>query len=400
MDPRRADRSAAPARPAADRCPGVLSLHEAGDGLLARIRLPGGRLDDEQRRAIVNVAGLGNGVVEITSRANLQVRGLAAGSTDDAAALLAAAGLLPSVAHERVRNILASPLAGRHPSSVAAVDDIVDALDRGLCADPVIAELPGRFLFGVDDGSGLGMDSTPDIVLRAEDARMFRLSLAGWPTTIVADAARAVTAALSAARAFIWRCDGAWRIADVPDGPRLIAGELGAELGAVELPRVAGLEPGVTVQRDGRLAVTALAPLGSLAPARLRGSVRLSTRRTVTVVDVAAGDEARTARTLEAAGLLVSASSGWWGLTACSGSGACARAQADVRAAAARRADRRAPGARPEHWAACARGCGRPPGVEVCVLAADGGVVVEHPDGPVGVADIGAAEALLAEREA
>src|SRR5882724_533763 len=99
-------------------------------------------------------ADLGDGGPELTSRANIQIRGLAAGAEVELADRLWRAGLLPSLSHERVRNIIASPLGdGQH---------LVDSIDRALCACPELAALPGRFLITVDDGrgdvSGLGAD--------------------------------------------------------------------------------------------------------------------------------------------------------------------------------------------------------------------------------------------------
>lgn len=362
-----------------DRCPGVVRLYPAEDGGLARIRLPGGRISAGRLRAVAAAARLGNGLVELTSRANLQVRGLPADAGEPLARLLTDAGLLPSPVHDRVRNVAASPIAGRHPDSVAPTDDLVAELDRGLCADERLAGLPGRFLFAVDDGAGFTPPDA-DVGLTAETAG-FSLSLAGRRTTLVAAPEDAAALALSAARAFLAaraaapagrRAEGvraaapgrhAWRIRELPDGPTEVARRLGGGLlpGAVRTGRRL-LAPGVTIQSDGRVAVTALPPLARLRPdglealAALADDVRLSPWRTVTVVDA----EREAVQALEEIGLVVAPRSGWEGLSACAGLGACRRARVDVRAAAARRALVRAAGDPVEHWSACERRCGEP----------------------------------------
>ncbi|HEY4810154.1 MAG TPA: hypothetical protein VIH71_03755, partial [Solirubrobacteraceae bacterium] len=67
-------RSQTPREPGAlDGCPGVLRLHQAADGYLARVRLPGGRLNARALDALAQVAALGSDIVELTSRAGLQV---------------------------------------------------------------------------------------------------------------------------------------------------------------------------------------------------------------------------------------------------------------------------------------------------------------------------------------
>jgi precorrin-3B synthase len=332
-----------------DRCPGALALHAAEDGALARVRLPGGRIDARGRAAVAEAAALGNGIVEITSRANLQVRGLPEDAGETLAALLAEGGLLPSLDHDRVRNVLASPLGGR--------DDVVGAVDRGLCADPALAGLPGRFLFSVD-APGHGAD----VMLLGDD-----LWLGGARTTLRGGAELMV----DAARAFLAVRGAEWRLRELDDGPARVAARLGGEV-------VAGEEPAGTAPAPGEHgdAVVALAPLGRLDADVLRalgGLVRLSAWRTLTVERMSVAE-------LEALGLVARPGSGWAGLSACAGLGACAKARIDVRAAAARRAERRGESAPSEHWSACERRCGERPGVEVAVAAVGDGVEVRAGD--------------------
>jgi precorrin-3B synthase len=365
-----------------DRCPGILRLHAAADGALARVRLPGGRLAPAALVAIAAAARRGNGVIELTSRAGLQLRGLGPGDGAAVADLLWAAGLLPSPLHDRVRNVLASPLAGRSPAALAATDEIVAALDRGLCGDAGLADLPGRFLFAVEDGSATLGAARADVTLAAEAADRLRLRLAEQPTTRCAAPADAAALALDAARAFmaLVREDGAdaWRIADLDDGAARLAQRLGGSLARPDacIARTGvAPEPGVLAQVDGRTAITALPPLGRLDAATAErlaelatdagtDELRLSPARTLTLLDVRAGAAERCVARLDALGLVTAPGSGWHGLSACAALGACARAERDVRAIATARADVRGPGAPPEHWSACERDCGRPVGVE------------------------------------
>jgi precorrin-3B synthase len=342
--------SAVVPRPSADRCPGILRLHPAGDGLLARVRVPGGIVPAAGLDAVRRAAALGNGVVEITSRGNLQIRGLAV--QDDVSHVLWAGGLLPSFSHERARNIAASPLGGRHPDALALTDDVVAALDAGLCADPVLARLSGRFLFAVDDGTLDG--PVADVALRA-DGSDFVLVLAGATTSLRGDAALA----LAAARAFLALEDG-WRIEDPAAVAAALGGELVAPAPLAAPPRVAA-PLGLLRQRDGRFAVTALPPLGRLDVTAVDGPLRLSSRRTVTFADLSREAAEAKLAALSDARFILSEDSGWWGLSACAGLGACARARVDVRAAATARARVRRPGDAAEHWVACERACGTRP---------------------------------------
>ena len=343
---------------AADRCPGSLTLHEAEDGWLARIRVPGGVLAAAQVKALARAAGLGNGLVDVTSRANLQVRGLPA-EPGPLAEVLQEAGLLPSPAHDRVRNVIASPVAGRHPNAVASTDGVVDAIDRALWSDPALAGLPSRFLFAVDDGSGVALGNGADVTLLALDESTYRLALGR--RTVAGTTTDPAGTAIGAARAFLACRSDEWRIADVHRGPRVVAARLGLTLDGDDVPAGSALAPGRLAQRDGRVALTALVPLGQLDRSVLAGlghGVRLGTARTLTLTDVSPVAAADLERHLTSLGLVLDPESGWAGLTACAGLGRCPRAQLDVRAAAAARVASRAAGDPAEHWVACERRCG------------------------------------------
>lgn len=390
-----------------DRCPGVFALHEAADGWLARVRAPGGRLSSS---ALIALAGLseqlGNGLVDLTSRANVQLRGLTA---DVAAALappLEAVGLLPSAAHDRARNVLASPLAGRAPEALDDVDDVVALLDRAVIDGHRLRDLPGRFCFLVDDGSGACREIEPDVTIAALGAGRFGVALDRRPVEFDGDASTAVAVAVGAAEAFVAMGGDAWRLSETPGGAAAVAATVGLTLAPVtRATRTRSYGPGAVRQRDGLVALTALAPLGQLWPTLLRtlaalnGDVRISTRRTITLVDLdpAAVDATRDA--LLAAELVLDGDSGWVGLTACAGTAGCPRALADVRAAAALRAQVRTAFDPAEHWSACKRRCGELPATPVTVAARAGGDVELRREGATTlVASLqDAAQRLLAE---
>jgi precorrin-3B synthase len=375
-------------RPAAiDACPGILELHPARDGHVARIRLPGGYVTRAQWTALARLAAeFGDGRLDLTARGNVQLRGLpltAAGALTDRAAR---AGLLPSRQHDRSRNITASPLAGlggRPP-----LRRLVRALDAAIVADPVLAALPGRFLLAVDDGTGGAALAQSDIGLR-RSGREVDMVIAGRLTGVRAPFAAAVAAATTAASAAVARGVGreVTRVADLDDGGGAVAVAIGGSLGPAaataegRLPLGAAaagsaLDPGSAAGQHSAVDsvfLVAAAPLSRLdgAQAALIGGLlrpgavlRLASAGRV-VIPLAVTAAAALAR-LAGSGLLTSDDDPLAGVTACSGL-ACERAVADVRALA-----RPLPAHPRAHWVGCPRGCGRPPDAEL--------IVAEGPD--------------------
>ncbi|UAL32076.1 nitrite reductase [Nocardioides rotundus] len=197
----------------------------ADDGALVRLRTPGGRLTRDRLGGLLAAAReYGDGRVHLTRRANLQLRGLPGGEElpDEVVAAIRATGLLPHPGHELVRNILASPLTGLSGGRVD-LGPVVAALDDGLCADPALAHLPGRFLFVLDDGRGDLVDRPLDLGLVAvSDVEVqLRLGTATWGPVV--PLAEAVDELLTAARDFLAARgtgpDAPWHVDELTDPP-------------------------------------------------------------------------------------------------------------------------------------------------------------------------------------
>ncbi|WP_244375719.1 cobalamin biosynthesis protein CobG [Streptomyces ficellus] len=368
-----------------DACPGALRLHRADDGSLARLRLPTGVLTPHQLYVLADAADrLGDGHLSLTSRGNVELRGLGEGCGQDLAGLLRDAGLLPaSERHERVRNMVVSPLAG------PAVMDRARRLDELLCGEDWTTELSGRFLFAVDDGRGDVAALAADVTLLAErDGGSALLHVAGRTWRVPApDAPRA---ALAAAEAFLAAAreagTGAWRVRELPAGQDLdVTGHLRraavpAEpvpdyVCATSGPPAPGLAGDHTVSVLARLGRVTSAQLRALLPAR---EVRVTPWRGFVLPGLAGRAAAQERlRALDGAGFLTRTDSPWIGVTACTGRPGCAKSLSDVRADARPRE-----GALPVHWSGCARRCGHPQGAWTDMVATGEGAYQMTVQGP------------------
>ncbi|MFI2236600.1 precorrin-3B synthase [Streptomyces chrestomyceticus] len=398
-----------------DACPGALRPHSAADGSLARLRLPAGLLTPPQARALADAADrLGDGHLSLTSRGNVELRGLGDACAAPLAGLLRDAGLLPSDQHERIRNIVASPLAGLDGQGAdggAAVQDWARELDRLLCASDVTPALSGRFLFALDDGRGDVAALGGDVTLVAEPGGTALLRVGDDTEALRLPGSAAPRAARTAAEAFLSVAheagNGSWRVRELPPGhdAATVRARLRTQLPqpyetatpptptAPRPPR-----PGILTTPDGtRAALSLLAPLGRLTTAQLRrladvaaqdgyGELRMTPWRGVVLPGLSPEAAGPRLRELATAGLVTDPASPWYGLGACTGRPGCAKSLSDVRADAVtavtavredgtgerqettgpRRPD---PGLLPVHWSGCARRCGHPHGAWVDVVA-------------------------------
>mgnify|MGYP005850907841 CR=1 FL=1 len=156
-------------------CPTLLSPMQSGDGWLVRIKPTAATLSAGAARLVADAARRhGNGHIDLTSRANLQVRGLTPRSSESFAETILDAGLAsadPSV--EAVRNVIASPLGIDDPA--AAFDSHAPAreIEAMLGAEPALSALPDKFGILVDGGGTLPLAGvSADIMVRADGSRL------------------------------------------------------------------------------------------------------------------------------------------------------------------------------------------------------------------------------------
>jgi precorrin-3B synthase len=354
-----------------DACPGALQVHQANDGALARIRLPGGRITAAQLAALADTATrFGSQAMELTARGNIQIRGI----TDALAVAdaVAAAGLLPSATHERVRNIVATPLSGR----VGPHRDIrtwITDLDSAIQAEPTLAALPGRFWFSLDDGRGDVAGLAADVSALAIDDTV-ALLLAGHDTGVRFADAEVIPSMIAVALRFNEIRESAWRVNELADCAPLIEG-LTVTTATAAPPPVTRARVGWLTQNDGRVTLGAAVPLGVLQArtaeflAAIGAPMVVTPWRSVLVCDLDDGVADTSLRVLAPMGLVFDENSPWLDVSACTGSPGCEHSAADVRADAARLLDA---GTGHRHYVGCERACGSRPGDEVLVATGDG----------------------------
>lgn len=360
-----------------DLCPGALQTHHAADGELARIRLPGGMITAAQLEAVAGAASdFGSAVIELTSRGNLQIRGLR--DTARVAEILANVGLLPSRSHERVRNIVASPLSGRRGGQ-CDVRGLVGALDSAVQQDPQLSHLPGRFLFGIDDGRGDISGLGADVGIHALDESSVALLLAGVDSGVRLNVTEAISHLIAVARRFTTLRGKCWRVSEL-DEPLKLLGALRPTVQAGRTwPPSSDAPVGWIEQTDGRLTLGAAVRLGVLDAESARylsavdAPMAITPWRSILLFDLDEYTADAALRVLAPRGLVFDRDSPWLSLSACAGRPGCERSAADVRAdAAATVSDPSwAPGTH-RHFVGCERACGSPAHGEVMVATPDG----------------------------
>ncbi len=343
-------------------CPSAHRPMLSGDGLVARIRPRGGRLSPAQALAIAELAeDCGNGLIDLTGRANLQIRGLRAEAHEPMLAKLAQLGLIDADAEaEAQRNVLVAPFwqEGDDTQRLAV------QLEQSLSADPL--GLPAKFGFAVDCGKErvLAQSSADIRIERSADGRLMVRAdgcAAGRPVA----RRQAVPAALSLAKWF-----------SASGGASGGRGRMAVHVGrgarpphtlADAPPAPAAAPPRPGLRADGALIGLAFGQMRS-ATLKFLAERAMGLRMTPWRMILAEGLREMP----DHDGIVSAADDPLLRVSACTGAPACEAAHAETRALAAALAPYM-PADAHLHISGCAKGCAHPRAAAITLMAGPAG---------------------------
>lgn len=355
-------------------CPGLFYAVPAQDGIISRLRTPGGLLTSAQSRVVAHFADqYGDGVIQITNRANLQIRAVRTVPPAAILTTLQAAGLAASRASvDHLRNIMASPTSGIDPQALIDTRALVTALDQAIVQHAEFAGLPAKFSVGLDGGeavsvrnrpndlwfvamtnarpgtsastsvifrlylnSGQGQELDTGLLLRPEDCIPTVVAIAHIYLAYLAGCGPEAHKKKPRLRQVVAQQGVAWYVEQVVRslpfaveqhpvtvGPSACVPPQYRHIGT-HAQRQQGLSYCGVVTPLGRLTAHQLHELAHLAEVYGSGTLRLTPWQNVLIPDVPHQHLSTLSQALEALGLPVSATHPWSALVACAGSLGC-----------------------------------------------------------------------------
>ena len=152
-------------------CPGLFYNTLAQDGFLCRLRIPGGMINSQQFEAIADISDhYGGGYIDVTNRANIQIREIKQGINIQVLEKLQALGLASTNASvDHIRNIMTSPTAGIDTQELIDTRPLVKAWEKYITAHSHLSQLSAKFSVCFDGGGKISVKDRPnDIILAAE----------------------------------------------------------------------------------------------------------------------------------------------------------------------------------------------------------------------------------------
>ena len=359
---------------------GLFYVAPAQDSFMCRMRMPGGILSAAQFAGVADLADdLGGGFVDVTTRANLQVREIPAGAAPEVLHRLADLGLTSrGSGADNVRNVTGSPTAGIDPQELIDTRPHARAIHHHILDHRELFGLPRKFNIAFDGGGRVPvLEDTNDIAFTAiqlPDGVFYALALGGITghrdfakrSDVVVAPADTTAVCDAILRVFIAHGDRTSRktsrlkyLLDRWGHDRFLT-EVEAQLGYT-LRREPGLVPRIQQEKHGHIGVHdqsqpgfhyvgVTCAVGRMTADQVRGLARLSSRygsgtirltvwQNLLISDVTTADVPALLDGLAALGLGWAASLVRGGLIACTGSAGCKFAASDTKRHAAALAD-------------------------------------------------------------
>ena len=360
---------------------GLFYVAPAQDSFMCRLRIPNGILSAHQFAGLADLAEtLGGGTLDVTTRANLQIREIQPRFVIDLLMGIQDLGLTTRGAGaDNIRNITGSPTAGIDPSELIDTRLLARALHFTILNHRELYGLPRKFNIAFDGGGQVSvLEDTNDIgfaAVRVADGASvpagiyFRMYLGGitghgdfaHDTGILLKSEECVTAAIAVVRAFIVHGDRTDRkrarfkyLLDEWGMDRFMA-EVGKELSFAPpkvppeqcLPRGPLLKHGhVGIHKQkqkgmnyigvglpvGRLSATQARGLAAIATQFGSGTVRLTVWQNLILSDISDAKLPGARKAIEELGLSAEASPIRGALVACTGNTGCKFAATDTKA--------------------------------------------------------------------
>lgn len=331
-------------------CPGALRPMMSGDGLVVRVRAPLGRLSQDQAAGVARLADRhGNGLIDVSTRANVQIRGVTPETHPALIEGLTGLGLIDrNIAAETRRNLVIQPFWTDGDLTHGVAQALTAALARTDAPD-----LPGKFGFAVDCGPHpLLRNISADIRIEAAHEGLIVRADGAATGQPVATAQEAAAAATTLAR---WFLD----TGGAPEGRGRMARHLagGAALldtyTAASSATMAGDTPPPGATRSGALVALEFGQITADTFARLATSapIRVTPWRMLLLEGVTEAPDLP--------GLIQDSSDPRLRIDVCTGAPGCPQALSPTRDLARALAPHLRPGQH-LHISGCAKGCAHP----------------------------------------
>lgn len=372
-------------------CPGALRPMASGDGLIVRVRPRAGAYGIAAIKAIAQGASsAGNGLIDVTRRGNLQIRGVTNEQLGALVEMIARHHYMDtSSAGEAVRNVLVDPLAGIDPSAYLDVRPIARRLEDLLSTDERLQQLPGKFGFAVDGGGVAALPATvADVRILAVAADRVAIDLLrpdGLARVAVVAAENAADRAAAIAKALASGLGGdVRRVRDLSDGVLTdVLGERPARVGDVSGD---GAERRLGVLAEGGrvFAIGLAVPFGQMQARDLAAladrfaalgimELRVAPWRALYAPALDADTATKAIAAGRAYGLVADPSDPRLRIDACPGAPACPSASVETRSTAMALAPHLAKAnIRSLHVSGCAKGCACSEPADLTLVGLDG----------------------------